>query len=435
METVKVIGAGLAGVESAYYLANHGVKVILCDIKPKAKTPAHHDDNFAELVCSNSLKSNDYLGNACGLLKEEMRLLGSLTISVADQTKVPAGNALAVNREEFASIITKKILSHENIEFVSGEVTEINPNEYTIIATGPLTTPSLAKTVANLTGEDGLFFFDAASPIVSVESIDFDYAFYGDRYGKGGGDHINCPMDKETYEKLVYELIHAEKAPQKDFENSAVFEGCMPVEVMAERGIDTLRFGTLKPVGLYDPRTDKRGYATVQLRREDKEGKMFNLIGFQTNLKFGEQKRVFSLIPALKNAEFLRYGVMHRNTYINSPKALNADFSLKSNNKIFFAGQITGVEGYVESAGSGLLAGINMLRLLKGKPSLTLDRKTVLGSLSNFIAQPNEDFQPMNANYGIVDILPAIIKDKALKKQLIAERSLKIIKEIKESLD
>ena len=435
MKIVKVIGAGLAGVECAYYLANHGVKVVLCDIKPDQKTPAHHSSGFAELVCSNSLKSNDYLANACGLLKQEMRLLGSLTIAVADQTRVPAGNALAVNREDFSSIITKNILEHENIEFVSGEVTEISEDEITVIATGPLTTSALSKAIARITGDDGLFFFDAASPIVSVDSIDFDYAFYGDRYGKGGGDHINCPMDKETYEKLVYELIHAEKAPQKDFENSAVFEGCMPVEVMAERGIDTLRFGTLKPVGLYDPRTDKRGYATLQLRREDSEGKMFNLIGFQTNLKFGEQKRVFSIIPALKNAEFLRYGVMHKNTFINAPKILNADFSVKGKKGIYFAGQITGVEGYVESAASGLLVGINVKRLIDGKPPVKLDKKTVLGSLAIFIATPNENFQPMNANYGIMEILPQVTRDKAVKKQLIAERSLKIITEIKENLD
>ncbi len=430
---VKIIGAGLAGVEAAYFLANKGIHVKLYDIKPRSFTPAHKNENFAELVCSNSLKSNDVFGNACGLLKEEMRILGSLTISVADVTRVPAGNALAVNREDFAKLITDKIKNHKNIECICQEVDDIDFTENTIIATGPLTTDSLSKTIKQITG-DGLFFFDAASPIVSRESIDMNYAFYGDRYGKGNGDHINCPMDKETYELFVNELINAEKAPQKDFENKAVFEGCMPVEVMASRGIDTLRYGTLKPVGLYDPRTDKRGYATLQLRREDEAGNMFNLIGFQTNLKFGEQKRVFSIIPALKNAEFLRYGVMHKNTYINSPKVLNSDFSLKKNRNIFFAGQLTGVEGYVESAASGLLCGINMYRYLSGKESILLDNTTVLGALSNYISRENANFQPMNANFGILDPIGVSGKDKVLKKQKLAERAISKIKEIKETI-
>lgn len=430
---VKVIGAGLAGVESAYYLAENGVKVELYDIKPNAYTPAHKSQNFAELVCSNSLKSSDIYGNACGLLKEEMRILGSLTIPVADQTRVPAGNALAVDREKFSSLITEKIKAHKNITFISEEVTDIDLSENVIVATGPLTTDKLSKKIMEITG-DNLFFYDAASPIITKDSIDFDYAFYGDRYGKGDGDHVNCPMDKETYELFVKELLSAEKAPQKDFENTSVFEGCMPVEVMASRGIDTLRFGTLKPVGLYDPRTDKRGYACLQLRREDKAGESFNLIGFQTNLKWGEQKRVFGIIPALKNAEYLRYGVMHRNTYINSPKVLNADFSLKNAPNVFFAGQITGVEGYVESAGSGLLAGINMKLKLDGKDSLKLDNTTVIGALSRYVATENVDFQPMNANFGILSVLPAVYRDKALKKKAYAERALKNIKLIKEQL-
>ncbi len=430
---VKVVGAGLAGVESAYYLAERGIKVELYDIKPNAYTPAHKSENFAELVCSNSLKSADVYGNACGLLKEEMRILGSLTIPVADKTRVPAGNALAVDREKFSAEITEKIKNHKNIEFISAEVTDIDLSENVIIATGPLTTDKLSQSIMRITG-DNLFFYDAASPIVSKDSIDFDYAFYGDRYGKGDGDHVNCPMDKETYELFVKELLSAEKAPQKDFENTAVFEGCMPVEVMASRGIDTLRFGTLKPVGLYDPRTNKRGYACLQLRREDKDGESFNLIGFQTNLKWGEQKRVFGIIPALKNAEYLRYGVMHRNTYINSPKVLNSDFSLKKYPNVFFAGQITGVEGYVESAASGLLAGINMKLKLNGKESLKLDNTTVLGALSRYVATENADFQPMNANYGILSALPAVYRDKALKKRDFAERSIKNIKLIKEQL-
>lgn len=430
---VKVIGAGLAGVEAAYYLAENGVKVTLFDIKPNNFTPAHKSKGFAELVCSNSLKSNDIYGNACGLLKEEMRILGSLTISVADRTRVPAGNALAVNREDFSQIITEKILNHKNINFVCEEIKNIDLTENIIIATGPLTTDALSESIKKITG-DNLFFFDAASPIVSKDSIDFEFAFYGDRYGKGNGDHVNCPMDKETYELFVSELINAEKVAQKDFENTAVFEGCMPVEVMASRGVDTLRFGTLKPVGLYDPRTNKRGYACLQLRREDSDGEAFNLVGFQTNLKFPEQKRVFGIIPALKNAEYLRYGVMHRNTYINAPNVLNGDFSLKEKRSVFFAGQITGVEGYVESAASGLLCGINMLRYLQGKESLNLDSTTVLGALSKHVSVKNQDFQPMNANFGILAPLSQIIKDKALKKRAYAERAIKNITLIKETL-
>ena len=342
---VKIVGAGLAGSEAAYFLATHGVKVTLFDIKPARTTPAHHSGKFGELVCSNSLKSNDVYGNACGLL----------------------------------------------------------------------TTPPLEEKIKSVTGGN-LFFFDAASPIVSKESIDMDYAFFGDRYGKGNGDHINCPMDREMYEKFVDALLSAEKAEQKDFENTAVFEGCMPVEVMAARGKDTLRFGTLKPVGLYDPRTNKRGYACVQLRREDEEGTMWNLIGFQTNLKWGEQKRVFSMIPALHDAEFLRYGVMHRNTFINSPEALDVDFSLRGRKKTFFAGQITGVEGYVESVASGLAAAIEVWLRLKEKPPVNFTRQTVLGALADYISRA-KDFQPMNANYGILEMLNAVYKDKSLKKK------------------
>ena len=431
-KTVKVVGAGLAGSEAAYYLAARGVKVRLYDIKPERRTPAHHSADFGELVCSNSLKSNDVLGNACGLLKEELRSLGSLVIAAADETRVPAGGALAVDRTAFAAKITKALREQDNIEIVCGEVSSVDPEEYTIVATGPLTTAPLEKEIRRLTGDE-LFFFDAASPIVSKESIDMEFAFFGDRYGKGGGDHINCPMDKATYENFVTELLAAEKAEQKDFENAAVFEGCMPVEVMAARGRDTLRFGTLKPVGLYDPRTDKRGYACVQLRREDEEGTMGNMIGFQTNLKWGEQKRVFSMIPALKNAEFLRYGVMHRNTYINSPHALDKDFSLRTNKKTFFAGQLTGVEGYVESVASGLAAAVNVYAALCGRESVDFTRKTVMGALADYISRA-QDFQPMNANYGILEPLSAVYRDKALKKKAYAERSLEIIGKIKENL-
>ena len=431
-KTVKVVGAGLAGSEAAYYLAARGVKVRLYDIKPERRTPAHHSADFGELVCSNSLKSNDVLGNACGLLKEELRSLGSLVIAAADETRVPAGGALAVDRTAFAAKISKALREQDNIEIVCGEVSSVDPEEYTIVATGPLTTAPLEKEIRRLTGDE-LFFFDAASPIVSKESIDMEFAFFGDRYGKGVGDHINCPMDKATYENFVTELLAAEKAEQKDFENAAVFEGCMPVEVMAARGRDTLRFGTLKPVGLYDPRTDKRGYACVQLRREDEEGTMWNMIGFQTNLKLGEQKRVFSMIPALKNAEFLRYGVMHRNTYINSPHALDKDFSLRTNKKTFFAGQLTGVEGYVESVASGLAAAVNVYAALCGRESVDFTRKTVMGALADYISRA-QDFQPMNANYGILEPLSAVYRDKALKKKAYAERSLEIIGKIKENL-
>lgn len=428
---VDVVGAGLAGAEAALYLARRGVKVRLFDMKPEGRTPAHHSGKFAELVCSNSLKSDDVFGNACGLLKEEMRRLGSAVIAAADATRVPAGGALAVDREKFSSLLTERILSENGIETVCGEVKSLPEENAVIVATGPLTSPALEKSLENLTGRP-LYFFDAAAPIVSADSIDMEHAFFGDRYGRGNGDHINCPMDKATYEAFVAGLLSAEKAERKAFENAAVFEGCMPVETMAARGPDTLRFGPLKPVGLYDPRTNKRGYACLQLRKEDAEGTMYNLVGFQTNLKWGEQKRVFSIIPALKNAEFLRYGVMHRNTYLHSPGILGADFALKSDKKIFFAGQLTGVEGYVESAAAGLVAAINALRLLDGEESVIFPQSTVLGALARHVSAETEDFQPMNANYGILQPLGEQIKDKAEKRRRYAERSLKIIEELKE---
>jgi methylenetetrahydrofolate--tRNA-(uracil-5-)-methyltransferase len=432
---VNIIGGGLAGCECALYLANHGVKVNLYEIKPIKFTPAHHSSNLAELVCSNSLKSNDIYGNACGLLKEEMRILGSSLIKIADQTKVPAGNALAVNREDFSSQITSLIKQNKNITVIPKEVTSLDDfTGYTVIATGPLTTDGLAQSISKITGQK-MYFFDAAAPIISADSIDMDSAFVGDRWDKGNGDHINCPMTKAEYEVFYNELIKAQRAEQKDFENSSVFEGCMPIEVMASRGVDTLRFGPLKPAGLTDPKTGRWPYACLQLRREDKDGQMYNLVGFQTNLLWGEQKRVFALIPALKNAEYFRYGVMHKNSYIRSPGILNADFSLIQNNKVFFAGQITGVEGYVESMASGLLVAINILLNIKGLSSLQLDNTTVLGALSNYIATPSVDFQPMNANFGILSNIEMVKKDKALKKRLQAERSLDTIKNIQNYLD
>ena len=434
MERVKVIGAGLAGSEAAYYLARKGVKVDLIDIKPNSFTPAHSSKNFGELVCSNSLKNNDVYGNAAGLLKEELRYLGSLIMEAADKTKVPAGGALAVNREEFSQYITDKLKGQENINVISKEIEEIDFDEYTIIATGPLTTDKLSKHIAEKIG-GGLYFFDASAPIVEFASIDMNEAFLGDRYGKGDGDHINCPMNKEQYEEFISLLESAERVELKSFEKTAVFEGCMPIEVMASRGKDTLRFGPLKPVGLDDPRTGRWAYATLQLRKEDKEGTMYNLVGFQTNLKFGEQKKVFSVIPALKNAEYVRYGVMHRNTFINSPRVLDKDYSMKNHPKVFFAGQITGVEGYVESAGSGLVAAIYLEKKLNGKKAIPLSEKTVSGALIKYVTAENENFQPMNANFGILPSPGIVTRDKALKKKMQAEQSLKEISTFIKEMD
>ena len=417
---VKVVGAGLAGSEAAFYLANRGVKVTLYDVKPGAFSPAHKSAGFAELVCSNSLKSADVYGNAAGLLKEEMRLLGSVTMAAAEHAKVPAGGALAVNREEFSAFITDKIKNHPNIEFVSREITEIPKDGYALIATGPLTFGRLAASLEELAGR--LYFYDASAPIIAADSIDEKHSFKGDRYGKGGGDHINCPMDKDEYLAFYDALINAERATLHGFEKAEIFEGCMPVEVMAARGKDTLRFGPLKPVGLIDPATGKRAYAVLQLRREDRAGTMYNMVGFQTNLKFGEQKRVFSMIPALRGAEFLRYGVMHRNTFINSPTALDADYSFKARPEVFVAGQLSGVEGYVESAGSGLLAAIYLERKLKGKKRILISENTVLGALAKYVTAPNKNFQPMNANFGILPPVP--VRDKAERKRLAAVRSL-----------
>ena len=422
---VKVIGAGLAGSEAAYYLARRGVKVSLYDIKPKAFTPAHKVAGFAELVCSNSLKSSDVFGNAAGLLKEEMRLLGSITMEAAEYSKVPAGGALAVNREEFSHFITEKIKNHPNIEFISEEITKIPTDGFTVIATGPLTTERLASSLKKVAG--ALWFYDASAPIIAADSIDMEHAFIGDRYNRGDGDHINCPMNNDEYYAFYDALINAERANLHEFEKSDVFEGCMPVEIMAARGKDTLRFGPLKPVGLDDPKTGRWAYATLQLRKENRAGTMYNMVGFQTNLKFGEQKRVFSMIPALKNAEFLRYGVMHKNTFINSPTVLNPDYSFKEYPNVFIAGQLSGVEGYVESAGAGLLTAIYLERKLKGEKAIFISENTVLGALSKYVTAPNRDFQPMNANFGILP--PVNVRDKAERKRLMAERSLAAVKE------
>lgn len=434
MQTVKVIGAGLAGCECAYYLAKNGIKVELYDIKPVKFSPAHKSQNLAELVCSNSLKSNDVYGNAAGLLKEEMRLLGSLIIESADKNAVPAGNALAVNREDFAKYITDKIKSQENITFISKEIEEIDFNEFTVIATGPLTTGKLYDSLQKLC-DGGLHFFDASAPIIAFESIDMENAFFGDRYDRGNGDHVNCPMTKEEYEEFYNALISAERATLHEFEKKEVFEGCMPIEIMAQRGKDTLRFGPLKPVGLTNPKTDRWAYATLQLRREDQEGTMYNMVGFQTNLTFGEQKRVFSLIPALKNAEYYRYGVMHRNTFINAPKTLNQDYSFKNNEKLFFAGQITGVEGYVESALSGLMVGIYLTKKIKGEEYKTISPNTVAGALARYITTENKDFEPMNANFGILPPLSMVVRDKSKRKRLMAERSLQEINLFKKEMN
>ncbi len=422
---VKVIGAGLAGAEAAFYLAERGYKVELYDIKPHAFTPAHKSTDFGELVCSNSLKGRDAYSNACGLLKEEMRIIGSLTMEAAACAEIPAGGALAVDRDKFAAYITDKLRSHPNIEIMCEEVKEIS-EEPCIVATGPLTCDGLAADIRQKFG-GALHFYDASAPIVSRESVDMSCAFFGDRYGKGGDDYLNCPLNKEQYERFVYELVNAEKAVLHEFDKREIFEGCMPVEVMAARGGETLRFGPFKPVGLRD-KDGNKFYAVLQLRKETADGTAYNLVGCQTNLKFPEQKRVFSLIPALANAEFLRYGVMHRNTYLNSPQILNADFSVKGSPLLFFAGQMTGVEGYVESAASGLLAAVHMARKLEGKPVIIPDNTTVSGALSAHISGVTDNFQPMNANFGILKPLEKTVRDKKQRYAALAERALENIK-------
>ncbi len=424
-ETVKIIGAGLAGSEAAYQLAKRGIKVDLYEMRPNKYTPAHKTENFAELVCSNSLRSNS-LENAVGLLKQEMRMLDSIIMRYADKTAVPAGGALAVDRESFSKGITEEISSNENINIHREEITDIDVDEYTIIATGPLTSDSLSKSIKYITNSEYLYFYDAAAPIVSYDSIDKSKVYKASRYGKGEDDYINCPMTtKKEYNEFVSALNSAERAELKCFENQVVFEGCMPVEKMAQRGSDTLRFGPLKPVGLTNPSTGKEPYAVVQLRQDDAAGTLYNIVGFQTNLKWGEQKRVFSMIPGLEDAEFVRYGVMHRNTYINSPKLLLPTLKMRNYNNILIAGQISGVEGYIESASMGLLAGINMARTILGGEDIIFPKETAMGSLALYISNDGiEHFQPMNINFGIMPQLDEKIKDKRLKNSKISKRAI-----------
>lgn len=445
-EEVIVIGGGLAGSEAALQIAKRGIKVKLYEMKPTKFSDAHSNENLAEIVCSNSFKSN-LLTNACGLLKEELRKLGSELIPIADDTSVPAGQALAVDREEFSKKVTEKIENEPNIEVIRKEITEIPKDKYVVIATGPLTSNDLANQIQEMLGQKQLYFYDAAAPIVEKDSIDMNIAFYGDRYSEEKGrdedynewierikneeaSYINLPMNKEEYEKFYNELINAEVVVLHEFEKREIFEGCMPIEIMAKRGEDTLRFGPLKPVGFDDPRTGKRPYAVVQLRQDNKEGNLYNIVGFQTNLKYSEQKRVLNLIPGLENASFVKYGVMHRNTYIQSPNMLNNIYQLKNNKKIFFAGQITGVEGYVESISSGFLAGLNIANEILGKESIIMPKETVIGALADYISTQNEKFQPMNANFGILPQLPEKIKDKKERYKRLADKSLNCLKDI-----
>ena len=445
---ITVIGAGLAGCEAAYQIAKRGIKVKLYEMKPIKYSEAHSNENFAEIVCSNSFKSN-LLTNACGLLKEELRRLDSLLIKIADETRVPAGQALAVDREIFSKKVTCELEKNEFIEIIRKEIVDIESlakEGIVIIATGPLTSEGLAKNIGKITGEDKLYFYDAAAPIVNKDSINFKIAFYGDRYSqekkkdesieewkkrlaiqeKDEQSYINLPMNQDEYEKFWNELVKAEVVTLHEFEKREIFEGCMPVEIMAKRGIDTLRFGPLKPVGFDDPRTGRRPYALVQLRQDNKQASIYNIVGFQTNLKFGEQKRVFQMIPGLEEAEFIKYGVMHRNTYINSSKLLDETYNLKNNNNVYFAGQITGVEGYVGSISSGMVSAINAVNQIKGKEEkIIFSENTVIGALSKYISTPNERFQPMNANFGILPELEGKkIKDKKERYAKLAERSL-----------
>ena len=436
MNKITVIGAGLAGCEAAYTATRLGCKVDLIEMKPIKKSPAHKTDNFAELVCSNSLKASR-IDSAAGLLKQEMRMLGSICLEAADVSSVPAGGALAVERNLFAEYITKKIRECENINIITDVVDKLPTEGICIVATGPLTDGALAKEIEKITGEGNLSFYDAAAPIVSADSIDFSSAFVASRYDRddtGEGDYINCPMNKEEYEAFHNELINAECAPLHEFDKQLkVYEGCMPIEVLARRGADSIRFGPLKPVGLRDPRTGHRPWAVVQLRKENRDGTLYNLVGFQTNLKFPEQKRVFSMIPALKNAEFMRFGVMHRNSFINSPKVLNPDLSLKKSNNIFFAGQLSGVEGYMESAASGIVAAINAVNKLNDKPPLILPKFSMIGALLNYITDESvENFQPMGANFGVLPPLDVHIKDKKERYMALSQRSLDYFKNIGE---
>ena len=429
METVKVIGAGLAGSEAAWQLAQRGIAVELYEMKPQKMSPAHHSENFGELVCSNSLRG-DRLENAVGLLKEELRRLDSIILQCADATRVEAGGCLAVDRHGFSAMVTEKLRNHPNITVIPGEVTEV-PEGPVIIATGPLTSDALSESIGKYFGSDYLHFFDAAAPLVTAESIDMDEAWWQSRYDRGTPDYINCGMDKEQYEAFIRELIAAEEAPVHGFEDKNVFEGCMPVEVMARRGFETLRYGPLKPVGLRDPKTGKEPYAVVQLRQDNAQKTIFNLVGFQTHLKFGEQKRVFSMIPALKNAEFVRYGVMHQNTFLQSPKLLDRYYADRRDPLVAFAGQMTGVEGYVESAASGYLSAVAMAAKVKGEPLPEFPRTTAIGALGLYISDETvENFQPMNINFSIIAPLEQRIRKKAEKNLAIANRSLAVIDEL-----
>ena len=436
---VNIIGAGLAGTECANILARNDVEVTLIDMKPLKKTEAHKENNFGELVCSNSLKSYE-ITNACGLLKEEMRNFGSLMLEAAESSKVEAGNCLAVDREKFSKYITEKINSYENVSVVSREITDIaefldKKDEITVIATGPLTSNSLSNNLIKYLDEENLFFFDAEAPIIDRDSIDMEKAYFMDRYGEEGkGSYLNISMNKEEYYNFYNALITAETASRHQFDKIALFEGCMPIEEMAKRGEKTLTFGMLKPVGLIRDKDRGNVYAVVQLRKEDEEGKAYNMVGFQTSLKFSEQKRVFGMIPGLENAEFLRYGVMHKNTYINGGKLLNNNFSLKKNPNIYFAGQISGVEGYVESSMSGMIVALDILSRMNNY-DLNLRDISVMGALSKYISTPNENYQPMNANFGIVKGLEEKIKDKKLRYGKIAERSLKYISDLRNDMN
>ncbi|MDR1568678.1 MAG: methylenetetrahydrofolate--tRNA-(uracil(54)-C(5))-methyltransferase (FADH(2)-oxidizing) TrmFO [Streptococcaceae bacterium] len=427
---INIIGAGLAGSEAAWQIAERGIKVTLYEMRGVKATPQHKTTDFAELVCSNSLRGNS-LTNAVGLLKEEMRRLNSLIIQTADETAVPAGGALAVDREGFARRVTEKIKNHPNITVVNQEVTKL-PSGVTIVASGPLTSDSLAEQIKNFNGQDGFYFYDAAAPIVDVESIDRDKVYLKSRYDKGEAAYLNAPMTKEEFEAFHHELVTAEVAEIKSFEQEKYFEGCMPIEVMAKRGIKTMLFGPMKPVGLEDPKTNQRPYAVVQLRRDNAAGSLFNIVGFQTHLKWGEQKRVFRMIPGLENAEFVRYGVMHRNSFINSPELLEATFQAKARRDLFFAGQMTGVEGYVESAASGLVAGINAARLLNNVEPIVFPKTTAIGALPHYITQASaKHFQPMNVNFGIIEPLSERIRDKKERYEKLANRALETLAQLK----
>ncbi|MFB6497450.1 FADH(2)-oxidizing methylenetetrahydrofolate--tRNA-(uracil(54)-C(5))-methyltransferase TrmFO [Bacillus haynesii] len=432
-QTVNVIGAGLAGSEATWQLAKRGINVRLYEMRPVKQTPAHHTDKFAELVCSNSLRANS-LTNAVGVLKEEMRVLDSAIIAAADKCSVPAGGALAVDRHEFAANVTEKVKNHPNVTVLNEEVTEI-PEGPTIIATGPLTSEALSAKLRELTGEDYLYFYDAAAPIVEKDSLDMDKVYLKSRYDKGEAAYLNCPMTEEEFDRFYDALVSAETVPLKEFEKEIFFEGCMPIEVMAKRGKKTMLFGPMKPVGLEDPKTGKRPYAVVQLRQDDAAGTLYNIVGFQTHLKWGDQKEVLRLIPGLEQAEIVRYGVMHRNTFINSPSLLKATYQFQKRDDLFFAGQMTGVEGYVESAASGLVAGINAARLIQGKEPVTFSNETAIGSMAHYITETNKkNFQPMNANFGLFKELGVKIKNKQERNEQYASRALETIRNISKTL-